>query len=311
MPVDFAFTCIELPLCISPRGIVSPGGDMLGYDQMKSVTADERYLHINGRRYCRSGGSQTGNQIAALLPALGATTEAHRESLIGDFLAKRLDANRANSLVTDFFRRSAMLRRLSSIFYLYTIAVLVSAARTNLLKHFWLPLLAIYLLLLAAIIYLYSRAERHFNGKKSPGRIGNMLLMVAFPPYLVKAGGFLGEKLFRSSHPLACARAFLPPDTFTRFAGEYYRNIRFSSPETLSSDASEVSEWFNKCHIACVERFFDEIGFDVRTLLAKPEAENDKIRSYCPRCLAQYIHHSGDCPDCRIPLRPIGPSSKF
>jgi|GEM_PF-3002133 len=310
MPVDIAFACSDIPISISPRGIVSSGGEVLGYDQIKSVTADERYLYIDGRRWCRSGGAQTGDQIVTLLTALRSATEDLREGIIGDFLAKRLDAQRAKALASDFFRRSAVLRRLSSMFFLYTIAVLLNLTRTNLMKQFWPLLLAVYLFFVAAIMFLYYRCDRHFRGRTSAGRLGNMLLMVAFPPYLVKAGGLLGEKLFHSFHPVAFAKAFLSEKSFTGFAGEYYRRLKFGRSAAHSEISGEIGEWFRKYHITCIDRFFEDIGFDAAAFTAKPEAENDKIRGYCPRCLAQYTLYPGECSDCRISLNRIDPASK-
>ncbi len=308
LPVDTAFSCTELPFSIAPGGIVSADGHLSRYDQIKSVTHDDRRLLIDGS--CRHKGDSEQNlaQLCSLLNALRNTPEQSRETLIDEYYEKRLDAQRAAALLSDFFRKSALLRRLSSVFFVCTLAVFISLSRSSLLVPYWPLLPAAYPLVLMSIVVLYYINDCHFRGKAAEGRCGNILLMILFPPYLVKAAGFIGENLFHSFHPLAFGKAFLADRDFTDFACQYYRKQKYTKVGAESLQAQEIIEWSIHHHTRCLDIFFDTIGFDTGQLFAAPAAENDNMKSYCPRCLAQYSMQTGECSDCHIALCPVGQS---
>lgn len=309
IPVDLAFRCTELSLSIAPGGIVSAGGlDLLHYEQIKLIIADGRYLIINGKRWHCTESARDAEQLVSLLVKLRDSSESLRETILDDYFDKRLEAQRAAALLSEFIRKTALLRRLSSIFFLSMIAVVFSLSRSSMLVSYWPLLFGSYFTVLISIVLLYYFNDRHFRGKTACGRCSNMLLMVLFPPYLVKAAGLIGENLFHSFHPLALGRVFLKDKDFTEFACQYYRKIKYKNVAEGSKPSKEIIEWAGNHHADCLEKFFDTIGFDTEQLFSAPAAENDNMKSYCPRCRAQYNIYSGKCSDCRIALCPIVPS---
>lgn len=114
--------------------------------------------------------------------------------------------------------------------------------------------------------------------------------IVLSPFSAIRASTALSRHLVSQHHPVAVGFSMCNQDVFLTLARQFY------------FDADRIDEQRELKQFLVAKDQFDDV-------LRPPPAETVDMRSYCPRCRAQYLKSTGGCADCPavdlVPLRSL------
>lgn len=227
------------------------------------------------------GTAKTGFAWTNPLPPLGEVFVCGSPEKAGslDGAARRLD---------DFRARTRPLRIACCVLAIVLLGVVPAAALVGGLAATWKPLLAVALTAHLAVVVAFIFADRalHRGGRDHGARLLSIALA---PPAAVRAVDVVSRDLFSGFHPVAVAAAACDEASFRDFAVRSVRALRFGPASELSRLRPLAED---------VERAVARRLGPAATWLVAPQRESPSCRTYCPRCLQQYVVASGTCPDC-------------
>lgn len=148
----------------------------------------------------------------------------------------------------------------------------------------------------AALAHLYSAALLWFLWARvhddTAGRGQAFAIALLSPWASSRAADHLARPLLRGIHPVAAAEALLGSHDREALAAELWR--RASYPKL--GEAPQTAAW---------KAWLQSRGYDLAALGAAPARSQPNAQAFCPRCLTQYTHASGACPDCGVALSPL------
>lgn len=195
-----------------------------------------------------------------------------------DGVAERLQA---------FRDRTRLLRILCCVLAVIIFVVIPAAALTRGLASTWKPLLAVTLAAHIAVVGVYIVADRALLTRGD--RISRLLSIALAPPAAIRAVDVVSRDLFKGWHPVAVAGAVCDRNRFQDFAVRTVRKLRYGPEDSAAGSPALADE---------IERAASIHLGPSAIWLTAPEPEDPACRSYCPRCLQQYVAASGTCPDC-------------
>jgi hypothetical protein len=313
LPLGQASVCQQWPVSLSPQGAYGFVGQAFGaagrpvqperfirYEDILTVQARERRVYVNGVQFAHLPGQSAAALLADTLRELIAKPEAERASAIAQALARHLDPAAVRARLNHFRRLSADLQitDLLLFFHVFVLApVLVYINSPFPLGIF----VGCYLGLVLLNIVQFWSAHRKLYPDEKMERIKHSLVMLLSPADAIHARDKLARQLLGDFSPLAVALVVCSPQQFREFAGEVWRDQEYPLlPLCPTPDPGprETEAWFRQEMRTQLARFLDEAGLKRDELLVPPPPENADSRSYCQRCLGQYVLVSGTCADC-------------
>jgi hypothetical protein len=321
-PWGQASICQQWPLSLSPQGVyafVSQafGTDgrprhserFIGYEDIQRVESQGLDLLVNGVTFARLAVPSFARLLAQTIRRLAAMPEGERGPAIEAALARHLDAAGVQERLEQFHRLSADLQLTCSL--LFFLVLLLPPLLVGVGSDFPLgALFACYFGLALLAILQFREAHRVLYPEETLDRWKHMLMMLVSPADVMHARDKLARPLLGDFSPLAVARIVGVPADFQDFAGDIWRDLEYPLlPACPAVDAGprETEAWFRQQIRAQLGQFLAGAGVKLDELLKPPAPDAASSRSYCPRCLGQYVLASGTCADCGgRPLRAWG-----
>jgi hypothetical protein len=312
LPLGQASLTQQWPLSLSPHGVygfVSQAWSRDGrprqperfirYQDIESVEGHGHRLLVNGVLFAHTIPTCAGGW-AALIRRLAALPETERGKAIDEALARHLNAAAIKERLALFRRLAADLTITCSVLF-FTVFVL-----PPLLVIFDSPfplyvLLICYAGLVFLAIFQFREAHRTLYPQEKWERRRHMLMMLLSPADVVHARDKLGRHLLGDYSPLAVAKVVCSPVRFAEFAAAAWRDMEFPMlPICPAPDDSprETEAWFrNQLRLRLVQ-FLGEAGVPLDDVVKPPAPEHPSSRTFCPRCLGQFVLSAGTCADC-------------
>jgi hypothetical protein len=312
----------QWPVSISPTGVYAwvaqvfnPGGRHFQserfhrFDAIQHVEAVGRELLINREPFARMASEPFAAELAAWIRELRQTPAAERSARIDAMLENATRTDDIRARVERWQQLGGSLYFLCNLlFVVFFVIAPIMVWRVG-LTNCWVSLLLSIVLLMILIIYRFARAHRALYPEDRPGRWTHIATMAFFPPAAIRAHDALSRRLLVTYHPLAIARILCSAESFREFASATLRDLQWPVPPACPSDDPEHSrtEAFFRIRLQhALERVIRESDIDPADLLLPPAREEEDGRSYCPRCLCQFLIEEGTCESCGgIPLRPF------
>lgn len=271
------------------------------FDDFKRARADGRDVSLDGEEIAQAPSLRMARRVAEGIEALRALDEGARPAAIEAMLSTQMDAAGARRQVEAFYRETRALRAASLVVVIIAFAVWPAVVIGVGLEGTWLLLLGVTYLATWVVAALFFRAHRRLFPEARAERWGQTALVALLPISAMRASDAIARTLLHGYHPLAAAIALAPPARVAELSGHLIRDAR--SPRrpvcvNEEAEAQAVEAWYREALRKAVERAARGAGVDVDKVTAAPAPEDASIRSYCPRCLAQYGEDTKVCADC-------------
>lgn len=251
------------------------------------------------------GSAATARVWARVLNTLRLATPARRAMLADRWLRIRFSPTIARR------RQERVDRACRTLEVVATVAFLVLAAGAVLVtRRVSTPILLAFLgtgvFSGLALAILYWRAHARLEPRDWTTRLGRALMIAACFPVAFRARASLGRDALALVHPAAVAAALLPQGRARGFlAATLRRWTHLAAPPDAGSRDEATLRPAAAAISTQVEAIARASGIDPAALVDSPRLGDTSIRSWCPRCLATYVHASGVCAECPgVPLEP-------
>jgi hypothetical protein len=323
LPCGEACICQQWPLSLSPEGAYSFVSQALSsegrpaqperfirYGDIRHIEASGHELRINGAVFARVAMPAFGRRLARLLGTLRDLPAEAREPAIEGALAEHLDAHLVAGRLALFRAVTAELQLtcltlFALVFVLLPLLIWYSSE---------LPFLALagcYLGLVFLTVLQFHHGHRLLYPEEKWERFKNCLLVFFSPVDAIHARDKLARPLLGEFSPLAVVQTAGSPEAFARLAAHAWRDLEFPMLPvcpTADADPQKTEAWFRACLRGQLGHCLRLAGLDLSRVVETPVPDDAHCRSYCPRCLGQYILVSGECSDCGgqplVPLKP-------
>lgn len=311
-PLGRILTTNELPLSFSTEGALACACSSIllnsrpqqplrfcRFDGIDKVEAKGRRLLFNGELFLKVASPAFANSLANHIRDLAKTPVSQRAPAIDKIFRDILDAKAIKKRWRDFEMQTWLIRWLVNALFLY-LFIFLPGMIWNFGLKFWLSLLVGLLALTANIAFLFHHAHKYFYRKSEDERLTHFLLILLSPVTSIRALDTLSRPLFETFHPLAVASVFCSPEQFRELAGRALRNLQFPVPSEHSKDTAAQMAERDSCSSLrkAIEILLKQNHLNPDELLRPPKPADKTCRAYCPRCLAQFTHVEGTCPDC-------------
>ena len=301
-----------LPVSLSEKGILSyvsqaiagtgrpkQSGKAYRYQEIQSIEAQGNDLRINGELFigCRDSGQaalivQTVEKILKG-SGQGAGRTLHKAA------CSILDTDRIRETISGYRKKSLPLRILcNSIFILLFFLFPILSRWQGLGISVIVTLGLLVLLLLPLCIFFYS-LHKEYTDEGKWDRIGCVVRFVLCPPCSIRANDLVSRSLTGKFHPAAVAAAMCSPPDAADFVQKLLRDLRHPLLQDVSDElSSSIDEDWRKRIAGDIERTARDAGLEIGKIPGIPEKQEPSIRTFCPRCLAQFYAPIEACPDC-------------
>jgi hypothetical protein len=308
--------CSPLPVFLSPEGIVAnsrvkadmASSDFVAFEDMHRIEPELRKLLINGAEFVTAASEIQAKELADLLQRVRKRTSKERAIEIEKVIAHSLDSDCAYSRLGEFSEKTSDLR-LDSLGLMAVIFVVspILVWKWGLLA-IWPFLLSFMVVNTALIAWDFHRANRDLFPASGTARWSSIIMILLSPPAALRAAKYLARDIGDGYHPLALAASRCSNEEIRALASWVLREVTFE-PDTvtrLDKPAAECTQWFRRKIRDAILALVYKHGDDPEELIAPPKRESEHVRSYCPRCLSQFVISDGVCTDCDgISLRPF------
>jgi len=316
LPLGHSLLTAGWPVTLAPEGVVSgscqvltpdgrsdDAGRFLLWEDVHEVIVDGRQVRIDGQPFVRAATPQLAGRLATLLTELAALPAPERTAAIDKAVAGWLDATPFDNAFRRFRRISALLALPCTALFLYVFLVTPILFARFVFQDFLSPL-PYYLALLGLVLVTYHLSHALLGGRPGERWSATMTMLVS-PADAMHARDKLCHRLAVGHHPLAVASVVCAPVAFYELARQVLLDLRWPLPADGVVDARVVAaeQWFRDRLLAATEAFLRKAGIEPEDLLPDPVAERPECRSFCPRCLGQYLLEAGRCGQCALTLR--------
>ncbi len=307
-----------LPILLSPAGIVPavavgvPPARFLAFEDMVDIVAEQKRLIINQTLFSISPSEAQAIDLAQMLIRLKSRSPTERKIEIAEDLARMIDPGVAGLRMKQFVDEtiSVSLSSLSLLIFTFVLSpIAVKLWGLTAAWRFLLAFVAFNVSLIAWDFYAASRSLFVATGKVSWSSIFTILLS---PPTAMRATRYLAKDAACNSHPLAFAAAGSSNEDFCALASTILRDLIFAADidAGVNDPAADCRQWFRNNFQDAVSQLIRQKGQNPDDLIAAPLRESEQARSYCPRCLSQFLIAEAVCLDCnRVSLKPFGRDS--
>ncbi len=305
--------CDRLPLAVFPGGVLplprtslrsaartGATATFLRFDELEKIHARGKELLTGSKLLCKLPTAGMARHAAELLEKLRGKKENKRAVALEAGFARILDAEEIRARLNDWRARTALLRQICSILFVYLFLLVPVVVTFRGLLSTWPWLLGLLVAQMAVIAWLFRRAHRALFPEDKEARWTATLTILLSPPVAIRANDILLRELFSLRHPLAVAWILCSEKYFREMASRALRELHFPLPSAVTpgTPALEAEDWNRAALLRSVERFVAASGTPPEALLGPPARESDLCLSYCPRCWNQYRFADGACPDC-------------
>ncbi len=313
-PLGSFVVCGPWPFSVSPEGILSyiaeaPQADRradqvvmaLAWGDVRTVKCLDKEIHVNGSLFVRAASGLVAGHWVSLLNRLRNEKASNRAAAIQSQLSETFCApaarDRWNSLVRD---ASDLRLACNSLFALFFLFAPLAVWRMG--WSLWLLIPAGAAVVNVAFIVLdFCRIHRKYYSKENGHRRLHAAVMIANPLAAIRSVDVVSRDILAEFHPLTAANVLCQKDSVTRLARSWLLDARHPMlPVCPTEDrlAREIEEWYRRATIDAAEKFLSEIDLNPAELLHPDPPDGATVRSYCPRCLRQFEHATGNCESC-------------
>jgi len=310
-PLGRILTANEFPLSFSTEGALTGACSTIRhnfrpqqpnrfcrFDALQKVEVRGRKLLVNGELFLKAASPALAGSLANHLRDLAKTPVSQRAQAIDKIFRDIFDAKVVKKRWRDFQKQTWLIRWLVNALFLY-LFIFVPVLIWNFGLKFWLSLLVELLALTTSIAILFHRAHKNFYPKSEDERLTHFLLILLSPVTSIRALDTLSRPLFETFHPLTVASVFCSPEQFRELAGRALRDLQFPVSSPSKDPAAQMAERDSRSSLRkALENLLKQNRLNPEELLRPPPPADESCRAYCPRCLAQFTHVKGTCPDC-------------
>jgi hypothetical protein len=309
-PLGLITCSYPLPVSISPEGVVSfdaladsnqanRESALFRFDDIDSVAAKSKDTLVNGTPFCRCGSEQQAIALVELLQYIKSLNPGERESAISLFWKKQFDYPAAKERLDSATGRTKTLRSICSLLFVYLFVIAPVCSLIFGISGTLLPV-AVALIPLVVIINrgLYV-AHKALYPEHSFDRFTNLIKNCLCPPALIRACDHITKDILQDYHPIVIGHILLESGEFINYASEIVRKLK-TPPFAGSLDdyGRQIIDWYNQKLIGYTYDYLHNVACIGTQLVLTPALRDPDAKSYCPRCLCQFMQKDGNCPDC-------------
>jgi len=310
--------CPPFPLSISPSGIASHSqfdginsiGRFVAFEDVLRLDWEQNALRVNGSAIAKCSEVEAA-ELVDLLERIKKLPTEQRVSEIENVLAQRFSPKSVESRSKELSENTSDLRLDCLILPIVILTICPILVWKWGLAASW-PFVVAYLISNASLIaWDFRCADQDLFPTKKTTRWGTIATILLSPPTAARAMKYLAKDIGSGQHPMAIAASRCSDAEFKRLASWMLRRSMFETDEYGNSDErfEESTQWFRlkiQAHILALIRAH---GDNPDEIIAPGRRESDRVQSYCPRCLSQFVITNGLCSDCGgISLRPFASS---
>ncbi len=328
-PLGEAYLCEQWPLSLSPDGVygyvahaLSPDGrppheeKFIRFEDIERVQVSGRQVHVNGVPFVQTCSAGFAASLTSTLRQLRETPPERRAEAIEAAFAKSLDVEAIARRRREFRARTRALEVACTLtfFHIFVFVPLViwRGSHINLLQ-----VLAGYFALVGLTALLFRATHKTLFPRRRGERLKQLSLMLISPADVMHARDSLGREALCEFHPLAVAHVLCPRRRYLEFAERVVRDLEYPMLPLCPVDdpgPCATEEWFRVRVRQMLEDFLARTGVKPAELLRPPAPEDETCRTYCPRCLGQYVLAEGICTTCEgrplLPFAEVGPGKE-
>ncbi len=296
------------PVSLSPSGVCafnlqtlhfegrSPDqtGEFLPFGKIKDAGVDGSYLTINNQRFARCATTKQARSLAQLIDAMAKASPSKREAMARGWISNQFAAKDAMLLLKKSNALIKPIRSLSLILFLFLFVFTPVLGSIVGLMILIIPVAVVMIALAVVIAIIFHRAHKKLYPSESSERFESFVKMILCPPVAIRAADVLTKNLLADFSPIVLAR-MLRATGEAQFVRGMILDLKHPIKHELSdAKAVEALTWTTDEQLkACLT----ETKLEWKELIA-PAQREDNSRSYCPRCLCQFVVADDECSDC-------------
>jgi|GEM_PF-2290357 len=308
------FVCAELPVFISPEGVVRNPSFNDGFidnyffrhEEISRVAVGGTDIFINDLKFLTFSSGEETRFWKDFLVAVAKEKKNKRKKIIDEFSTELFSSEKFESRYKMFSGEIKFLVPAVIILWIYSLFVIPVNVIVFGLEVSWFYLFAGLLFCHTVTLFFSYRVHVSLYGKeKRADRILQIFTGLIYTPGLLRIINSLSSNYFFGFHPLTAARRFCSSEDYEKFFSRSLRDVTFFNLEGVGAEAESVIAWHSRIIVEEMKSIArkDEINFN--QLIAPPEREQDEMISFCPRCHCQYSRIDGVCSDCQVKLAPF------
>ncbi len=303
------FLAASPPIAMSPEGIArertaAAPQECLDWDSVDSISPAGRWIKINGCKWWKTPSEQNAVDLAKGLDGIRAAARNRRETLIQDWISDGFDVKEAKAALDGATAPIRRLEILGNILFVFLFVLLLPLSLFYSFQHLWGWIAGLTLLQTIPIGVIYRRTHRRLYPEADDERFTAWLTMLLFAPSAIRAHDGVALPLLYRFHPLAAAIATQDKNDARDYAAFLMRESRFAPVDASAEPSDRIARWHRDKSTQCLEACCESAGWKPTDLLKPPPRSDPESRSYCPRCLGEFILAEGSCSDCgSVPLQ--------
>jgi hypothetical protein len=217
---------------------------------------------------------------------------AKREPTARGWISKQFATKDATLLVKDSEVLIKPVQSLGVVLFLFLYVVVPVLGGLFGLIRLIIPAAVVMVALAIVIAILFQRAHKKLYPEESSERFESVIKMILCPPVAIRAADLLTKNLLSEFSPIVLARV-LQATGEQHFVRNVILDLKYPIKHELSDrNAVETLTWTTNEQLSVCEHYVkaDE--------LRAPVQREENSRSYCPRCLCQFVVADDECSDC-------------
>ena len=240
-------------------------------------------------------------ELVRQLRDLTKLSPAKRAGAIEALLDDAFDAAGAEKRWRQFQQDTRRLRLIANSLFVYLFVFAPALIWGVGLKLSWPGLLVGLVAFTGSLAWLFRREHLKLYPAAEDERFTQFLTVLLSPATAIRARDMLTRPLLENFHPLTIARVVCAPKQFRSLASAILREIRHPAlPLCPLADAraQEAERSWRLLVQNRIEKLLRKSGLDLEELSGPPAPSDSACRSYCPRCLTQFVTEAARCGDC-------------
>lgn len=231
-------------------------------------------------------------------PLVSAAEQEQERTWLSAKIAHSLDVQGLQRTVDHFLLETKTLRAVVTANCLSTLVLFPIMVAIVGLRAAILPAAVIAILLSVVTAAVFAKIWDDFYSDKSPtDKWGAVIKMVLYPVSSLRCIEALSLPLLNEWHRVAVAYQLCDLETARKIARTILAELLYGSGEEDDTNRVVLNE-IRELERVAVVRFLTVKGVSVEELMCPPELSDSLCKSYCPKCMAQFVHSSGVCSDC-------------
>lgn len=320
-PWDATFLVEPSPLSISVDGVVafvpssplqpdrrSGGAAEFDWRSLNSVTVEGRSVVCGDHLMCVTRSPASARSLASAVVRVAGCSDERRAAAVSELQAQAFDVAAVEELYQRWRSSTRRLRLASSGLFVW---LLPFAA---LIHYGILPLpwerdaTFVWSFLGIGLVWWWWAvveafvAHRQVLREDYGGRWKLFLSSLVSPPVAMRAADRIARDIPWMIHPAALFKAIGQQGLLEQHAPAMVRDLEYPRlPEVMpehTADARAIIRSSEANTRESLERLLDSCGICYQDALRPPEIEDEAVKSYCPRCLDDYLADDAWCDAC-------------